>query len=598
MVNFKEYMLTEDSIDYAKSPQQIAQDWKLKSANNVTKAINSLRSVVTRKTLQDPKQIQNAQEALKLLSGKSKNDGKSTLPQGQKPFLKKNDLRTALNKPLNLPENPNEYGKDRAFDIHKDKFLDADIQTMDTKAFQDFKLHNSDKAFEKEVKNFKGKDLRNKGTQFRVPAYFIENSKVPKRYWKTYERMMNTQAASSDTPPISLFMKDAGAGQITSQAGELTSLLFISMNDKDYKEFRKHIKDHMELRDHDNPDTKQILTKDWVTAAENNRKAIIRSLKKEHGEISSSNVIAAAWDNKNDVEALGLREFDKNKSDSSDIFLKVGAPVTGQSKLIEISLKKDTKFSFFNGSTTEIENWDPKLPDDVNVNKFLHDRANTYRKTLEENKDKFPEIMKNMKLRKYLKENNLTLEDCLKTKGKTKKSTKAMYLALDALAKKDKETKKLLSDLDTTKREMTSKLITEFTKNPHLSQGMMGKVRSSFPIKAVADGDEIMAVGALSVDKEVINHIFGTSDWSKIEEKLVATSVDGKSYLGYQTSCEGKVIPVANIDIREDGAGYASRFKFEMRIALDFAKLIKDANKEVYNHINESFSFHDLGMVF
>ena len=173
-----------------------------------------------------------------------------------------------------------------------------------------------------------------------------------------------------------------------------------------------------------------------------------------------------------------------------------------------------------------------------------------------------------------------------------------MYLALDALAKKDKGTKKLLSDLDTTKREMTSELITEFTKNPHLSQGMMGKVRSSFPIKAVADGDEIMAVGALSVDKEVINHIFGTSDWGKIEENLVTTSVDGKSYLGYQTSCEGKVIPVANIDIREDGQGFSSRFKFEMRMAPEFAKLIKDANKEVYNHINESFSFYDLGMVF
>lgn len=594
MKNFKDYILNEDAaINYSLAPQQIVQAWKLKSSNNPTKAIASLRSVVNRKKLNDPKQQKNAEEALKLLSGKS---GPS-ISTNQKALQKKN-IQAVLTKPLVVPENPNEYGKDRNIDIQKDKFLDPDIDTFTTKQFQDFKLHTSDKIFERDIKNYNGKDLRNTGEQFRVPSYYIENSKVPKRYWKVFERMMNTQAISSDSPPISLFMKDAGAGQITSQAGELTSLLFISMNDKDFKSFKDHIMKHVDIRDYENPDKKQILSKDWISAAENNRRAIIRSLKREYGDISSQNIVAASWDNKKDVEALGLKEFEKNKSDSTDIFLKVRNTQAGQDKLIEVSLKKDTKMKFFNGSTTDIEKWDKSLPDNINPAKFLIKRANTYRDVLISKKDMFPEIMKNMKLKKYLKENGMTLEDCLKTTGKTKKFTKAMYLALEALSKKDKSTKQLLKDLDIEKRNMISNLIEEFVKNPKLEHGMLEKVRSSFPVKDVAEGNEIMAVGGLSVDKEIINEIFKTTDWNKIQEQLVTTYKDGKSILGYQASTDGKIFPIANIDIREDGQGYASRFKFEMNMALEFAKLVKKANFTIYQHINESWSFYDLNIIF
>jgi hypothetical protein len=43
-----------------------------------------------------------------------------------------------------------------------------------------------------------------------------------------------------------------------------------------------------------------------------------------------------------------------------------------------------------------------------------------------------------------------------------------------------------------------------------------------------------------------------------------------------------QVIPIANIDVREDGRNYGGQFKFEMTVNDDFAKEIIKANKEVY----------------
>ena len=130
----------------------------------------------------------------------------------------------------------------------------------------------------------------------------------------------------------------------------------------------------------------------------------------------------------------------------------------------------------------------------------------------------------------------------------------------------------------------------------------MNDIRKEFPLKAVSDGEETMAIGPNSLDKKTMEKIFGTSDYEKLKENLVAeppkqlTDKNGKPafdkngepkmslpYVGYKIEASGEVFPVADIKVREDGRGYGGQFKFEMILnQKSFAKRLEKAQRDVY----------------
>ena len=111
---------------------------------------------------------------------------------------------------------------------------------------------------------------------------------------------------------------------------------------------------------------------------------------------------------------------------------------------------------------------------------------------------------------------------------------------------------------------------------------MLNTIKNEFPLKAVSDGEETMAIGPNSLDKKTMKEIFGTDDYSKLKENLVAE--DGPPpFIGYKIESSGEVFAIADIVIREDGRGYGGQFKFEMQLnQKSFAKRLEQAQKFVY----------------
>ena len=138
--------------------------------------------------------------------------------------------------------------------------------------------------------------------------------------------------------------------------------------------------------------------------------------------------------------------------------------------------------------------------------------------------------------------------------------------------------------VDETKRahlEFIEKSIEALSTNDKMKEGMLQTIREEFPLKSVSEGEETMAIGDMSLDKDTMQEIFGTSDYDKIKEKLVAKS-GPPPFLGYQAEVGGDVIPIAKVDIREDGIGYGGNIRFDMKLDSRFADRLKEATEDVY----------------
>ena len=132
-------------------------------------------------------------------------------------------------------------------------------------------------------------------------------------------------------------------------------------------------------------------------------------------------------------------------------------------------------------------------------------------------------------------------------------------------------------------RKFQENSVKAITENPKLKSGMLKEIRSEFPLKAVSDGEETMAIGPNSLDKKTMKQIFGTDDYDKLKENLVAESGPDGPFIGYKVEASGEVFKVANIVIREDGRGYGGQFKFEMKLdKKEFAKRLEKAQSEIY----------------
>ena len=131
---------------------------------------------------------------------------------------------------------------------------------------------------------------------------------------------------------------------------------------------------------------------------------------------------------------------------------------------------------------------------------------------------------------------------------------------------------------------MQNEAIEQLNTNEKMRDGLIKEIKTEFPLKAVSEGEETMAIGDMSLDKKTMERIFGTSDFDSLKENLtVKRSEKGEPYLAYTVEGE-KEVKVSTIVIRQDGRGYGgSSIKFEMKLHPELAKNLKQATQEVYS---------------
>jgi hypothetical protein len=464
----------------------------------------------------------------------------------------------------------------------KDKTL-AKVDTLRSKAFLQ-KQQPDDATFASKNKKFQ---LGPPPPPYKIPNEAIKNAKVPPRHLKALERMMNTKF-SNDTAKWSHFSDlPGGAGQISAQAGELMTMIGTTMDDKSASIFYKSLLDHEANQLAKNPNLKnegtRIVTKSWITAAMNNRKAIRSRLAKEY---PGATIEAGAWDTEGEVEAMGLSNYKKNKGYSTDAYFKIKTK-NGESILDEVSLKKSTAVNFLNSGTGKLLEWDKNLPDNINPNVYQQkERKNLFTFGSKNVKALKKAALKDKELQATLKAKKITLDDALaKLKaGKGSRDINKVVMASIASAAKqgDAASKKYLDLVQKNHKQHQHDVITALGSNKKLKQGMLESIREEFPLKAVGEGEESMAIGPNSMDRAILTKIFNTSDFELIKQGLVAITNEEPPYLAYRAGTSKKVIPIATIGVREDGVGYGGQIKFEMQLDKRFAKILEQANKETY----------------
>ena len=413
-------------------------------------------------------------------------------------------------------------------------------------------------------------------SKYVIPEEVLQNVKFPKRYANALQRMVNTKLTNDSKSWKHFSDIEGGAGQISAQAGELMTMMGSSLDDTQFEVFIASLEEHEKNQIASNPELKKestrIVTKSWIKSARNTRKVIIDRVAKQYG--SGAQVIGASWDAKSEVEALGLNDYETNKGFSTDMYLKV-RKANGDELLDEISLKKDKNVNFLNsGIGTMVNSWDPSMKgSEIDPTTY----SKNERTRLAAGAIKILPIDERERLQKNIE---------LASKGKgSRKNSKAILLAIKAQADSGSDSaKQYLREDDMIHREMQTKAIEQINTNPKMREGLVNEIKTEFPLKAVSEGEETMAIGDMSLDRETMKDIFGTDKYDTLKENLTVKQSDkGEPYLAYTLNGEQEV-KVSNIVIRQDGRGYGGgTIKFEMKLHPELAKRLKEATVKVYS---------------
>ena len=440
---------------------------------------------------------------------------------------------------------------------------------------------------------------------YKFPEDMIKNPKFPKKYFTALERMMNTQPKGTATKWKHFSNIPGGAGQISAQAGELMTMMGTSMSDEEFESFTNSLLDHEQKLIENNPSMEKegsrIVTKSWIEATKQSRKAIRDRITDQYGE--GAEIVATAWDTKKDVEAMGLSDYEKNKGFSTDMYMKVRKP-DGTEVMDEISLKKSTKVNFLNSGAGSFEEWDKDLPDEINQKVYRSKARQRNIDFVKNNRKEVEDFIKSDKgqpIRNLMESKGINLDQALE--GNSRDKQNVLFTSIKEMAKNGNSSAQEIKDNDDKNHvEFCKKSVKAIVDNPKMKEGMLNDIRKEFPLKAVSDGEETMAIGPNSLDKKTMEKIFGTSDYEKLKENLVAeppkqlTDKNGKPafdkngepkmslpYVGYKIEASGEIFPVADIKVREDGRGYGGQFKFEMILnQKSFAKRLEKAQRDVY----------------
>ena len=282
-----------------------------------------------------------------------------------------------------------------------------DVDTLEQEAFQE-ELGLSDEEFEE----------RNKENEVEDKFVLSEESeralsKVPKKYRKLLERVLNTVAVKkneqgkyetfgdSATGKLDYFGVGGGqgAGTTKSAMGELMTQMFSTLRteglfgEKDengmysgglYRDIMEH------LQKLESQGIKTHIDMSWVKAAMENRSAIMSYFREEFG--NGYEIVATAWDVPREVEALGLPYDDKQST--TDTFFKV-RDADGNEMVLECSLKKSFTAMLYNGGLgTVIKGAETEL----NIEDFVDDQMNSLNNVFDKKQKTLVAIVDNLDL--------------------------------------------------------------------------------------------------------------------------------------------------------------------------------------------------------
>ena len=117
-------------------------------------------------------------------------------------------------------------------------------------------------------------------------------------------------------------------------------------------------------------------------------------------------------------------------------------------------------------------------------------------------------------------------------------------------------------------------------ENENARKGLLNSIREDFPLKSLMTGEENMALGDLSADRQTLSEVFGVSDFNELQENLKVRETPPPPSIVYLVEGE-EPIPVSIINTRPDGIGYGGTWKLEMKVHPEFAKRIKVAQSQL-----------------
>ena len=231
----------------------------------------------------------------------------------------------------------------------KNKKLDQDKANKATEEFNEGKLSEdgvSDEDFEKNeeiTKVDKPIDIKEIEELLPKPLPF------PRKYLKVLHRILNTKNQGKIS--ISDFTDAAGGGTLESTAGEIVSMALMSIDDD---EKANALVERLVQHTSDNKidkNNKGILDPSWVKSAQKVREGIRGRYDRMFGK-GNWKLKNAAWDIKDEVEALGMEDYKRDKGFSTDVYFTL--EVDGETILDEVSLKKNDKANLLNASTNRV----------------------------------------------------------------------------------------------------------------------------------------------------------------------------------------------------------------------------------------------------
>ena len=242
----------------------------------------------------------------------------------------------------------------------KDKKLESDANPKESSEWTDTDIDPTPDNFSKwQRKSKRGRPDNQRIDMSEAIAGVEQPYGFPEKYVEVLERMINTQGMDDPKQDaVGNFIDGAGAGMIQSQAGEILTMMLTSIpDDAQAQAFADKIgevlaqQEAMAKKGGTKPN--QILDKSWVKAAMENRASTMDHVRATYGP--DAKITSGCWDLKNEVEAMGLPDYEKNKGYSTDAYFTVESPNHPEGDLLlEVSLKKDAKVMFYNGGTGDI----------------------------------------------------------------------------------------------------------------------------------------------------------------------------------------------------------------------------------------------------
>ena len=248
-------------------------------------------------------------------------------------------------------ELPDNFNKDGEYIIEpekapkKNKDLDQDIQTEDE--FNEGKLSEDGVSDEDFEKNEKIVSVDEPMSLEELESILPKPLPFPKKYVKVLHRLLNTKNKGKIT--ISDFTDAAGGGTLESTAGEIVSMIGMSIDDEEQaNKFFDTLEEHTKKNNKGKKNNRGIIDPSWVESARKVRQGIRDRYDRAFGK-GNWKLKNSSWDIKEEVEALGVEDYRRDKGFSTDVYFTL--EVDGVTILDEVSLKKDREANLLNSTS-------------------------------------------------------------------------------------------------------------------------------------------------------------------------------------------------------------------------------------------------------